>query len=154
MNKYIVFLFLVFSLVFVTYSCSDDLDDQNFSNPTQIKDFVWKALNSYYLWQNDVAGLSDDKLLNGKAYVNYLEGFNSPEDLFEQHLKRTDNTDRFSVIFKDYNELEALLSGTNKTNGVEYGINRISENSNVLKLVFSPLIILIFVLVFIYLLIE
>ncbi len=130
MNKYIVFLFLVFSLVFVTYSCSDDLDDQNFSNPTQIKDFVWKALNSYYLWQNDVAGLSDDKLLNGKAYVNYLEGFNSPEDLFEQHLKRTDNTDRFSVIFKDYNELEALLSGTNKTNGVEYGINRISENSN------------------------
>lgn len=133
MNNKIKYFFLLILFSHLFFSCSDDLDDMNYSSPTEIKNFIWKALNTYYLWQSDVSGLNDDKLLNSRSYVNYLESFNSPEDLFERHLFRTpiaENGDRFSVICKDYKDLEALLSGTNKTNGVEYGINRKQPGSN------------------------
>lgn len=123
-----ILLFLLLSSFI--FSCSDDLDDQNFTSKTEINDFVWKAMNDYYFWQKEVPDLSDNKLLDGRAYVNFLESFSSPEALFNQVIKRPD--DRFSVIYSNYNELEQLLSGTNKTNGVEYGINRKQSNPDVL----------------------
>ena len=33
----------------------------------QISDFVWKGLNEFYYWQEDVDDLSDDKLLDQKS---------------------------------------------------------------------------------------
>lgn len=124
MKKSVFFLLLGLTC----FSCSDDLDDQKYASTTEINDFVWKALNTYYFWQADVPDLSDDKLVDGKAYVNFLERFITPEDLFNHLINRPD--DRFSVIYKNYNDLEQLLSGTNKTNGVEYGINRKQSGSN------------------------
>jgi hypothetical protein len=38
----------------------------------QISDFVWKGLNEFYYWQEDVAELSDDKLIDQKSYGQYI----------------------------------------------------------------------------------
>jgi len=124
-------MFWFFVLSICLFSCSEDLDDQEFSSKTDINDFVWKAMNSYYFWQNDVPNLDDNKLLNGREYVNFLESFSSPEELFVQSIYKKDQIDgdRFSRIYADYNELEQLLNGTNSTNGVEYGLNRKEANS-------------------------
>ena len=38
----------------------------------QISDFVWKGLNEFYYWQEDVTELSDDKLIDQKSYGQYI----------------------------------------------------------------------------------
>lgn len=125
--KKIILISILALLIINTFSCSDDLDDIGYVSHAQVNDFIWKGLNSYYLWQQEVPDLSDNKLINRTEYFNFINSFTKPTAFFT-HLKFSE--DRFSVIYDDYNTLEALLSGTNKTNGVDYGINRKQPNSN------------------------
>ena len=49
----------------------------------QISDFVWKGLNEFYYWQEDVAELSDDKLIDQKSYGQYINENSDAESFFE-----------------------------------------------------------------------
>ena len=82
----------------------------------QISDFVWKGLNEFYYWQEDVAELSDDKLIDQKSYGQYISENSDAESFFES-LKHPD--DRFSWIQDDYRVLENNLQGIFASNGVE-----------------------------------
>ena len=93
----------------------------------QISDFVWKGLNEFYYWQEEVDELSDEKLEDEKAYGLYISENSDPEIFFES-LKHPD--DRFSWIQDDYQELENTLQGIIATNGVEFGLLYACENCN------------------------
>lgn len=126
------FRFMIFILcfAFVFQSC-EDLDDDPVPASLAVKDFIWKGLNLYYLWQADEENLADNRFATQADLNIFLEGYSSPELLFEDLLvPRT--TDRFSVIFSDYLVLEGLLQGTTTSNGMDYGLrNKVGSTTEV-----------------------
>lgn len=116
-SKMIAFVF--FSLL-VFQSC-EDIDDKPVPSELEIKDFIWKGLNLYYLWQADQPKLADDLFDTQRDLNVFLESYESPEALFSD-LKVAPNIDRFSVMFSDYRVLENALQGGFKTNGIEFSL--------------------------------
>ena len=110
-------------------SSNGDADDNIISleGDLQISDFVWKGLNEFYYWQEEVNVLSDTLLQDSKAYAQYINNNLVPETFFES-LKHPD--DRFSWIQDDYLELENSLQGIVSSNGVEFGLLLACENCN------------------------
>ena len=121
----------IFSLLICIFFESCEKDDSN-SVPKEIaiQNFIWKGLNQYYLWQNEVPNLSDTKFANQSDLNSFLYGYTNPDDLFQDLLNKPKSKfpaegeaiDRFSVLFPDYDILEGILSGTTKNNGVEMGL--------------------------------
>lgn len=121
----------IFSLLICVFFESCEKDDTN-SVPKEIaiQNFIWKGLNQYYLWQNEVQNLSDTKFTNQSDLNSFLYGYTNPNDLFQDLLNKPKSKfpiegeaiDRFSVLFPDYDILEGILSGTTKNNGVEMGL--------------------------------
>lgn len=112
---------LAFLLLF---SCFEDADD-NFSTSGNVKDFVWRGLNAFYLYKDIQPDLADDRFSSNQDYTNFLADYTSPEDLFD-HL--TVSEDRFSFLVNDYIALEQYLSGTSVSNGMEYTLYRKPQN--------------------------
>lgn len=111
---------LCLCLLTFTFSCTDN-DDNPVPASLEIKDFVWKGMNLYYLWQADVPDLADDRFANQSQLNTFLEGFDEPTTLF--NALRVDNSiDRFSVIFSDYSVLEGALSGNTLNNGMDFAL--------------------------------
>lgn len=119
--------FILTSLVCLAFtSCFEDQDD-NLVASSDIKDFVWKAMNAYYLYNDNVPDLSNDRFgINGindrydktEEYQAYLDDFESPEDLFE--TLKFDALDPFSVIVPNYFDILNAQQGTILTNGLEF----------------------------------
>lgn len=117
-KKFVISLTLI--LFVIPFGCSD-MDDNAVPTSLEIKDFVWKGMNLYYLWQADVPDLADERFANQSQLNSFLEPFASPTDLFNS-LRVPSPTDRFSVIYSDYTALEGALSGTTLNNGMDYGL--------------------------------
>ncbi len=107
-------------------SCFEDMDDNAASN-TDINDFVWKAMNSYYLYNDNVPDLSNDRFgINGinnryqktDEYSNYLSDFATPEDLFETLI--FEPLDPFSIIVPNYFDVLNQQQGIILSNGLEF----------------------------------
>ena len=88
---------------------------------TEVKDYIWKGLNLWYYWQEDVENLADTVDDNQSSYSNYLQSIEDPEDFFNS-LNHPD--DRFSWIDPDYNNLEDQLSGISASNGMKFILYR------------------------------
>lgn len=99
----------------------EDMDDNAVPSSLEVKDFVWKGMNLYYLWQSDVSDLADDRFDNQTQLNTFLTSFANPTDLFNA-LRVPAPTDRFSVIYSDYSVLEGVLSGNTLNNGMDYGL--------------------------------
>ena len=122
--------FSVIGLLFLALtSCFSDIDDDPISD-TEIKDFVWKGLNLWYFWQGTYSApdLADNRFSNDTDYINFLNSFDSPNQLFYSLLS---NEDRFSWIVDDYFALSGSLSGVSKNNGMAFGLGLIDNGPNV-----------------------
>jgi carboxyl-terminal processing protease len=106
--------------LFVLAGC-DDQNDNDVPANLEVQDFVWKGMNLYYLWQEDVPDLDDNRFANQGELNSFLRGYDDPAALFN-HLRVAPTIDRFSVIVSDYTVLEGVLSGTTKNNGVDFGL--------------------------------
>ncbi|WP_345274782.1 S41 family peptidase [Flaviramulus aquimarinus] len=116
-------------LLLVTYSnigCFEDNDDIPITT-AEINDFVWKGMNLYYLYKEDVPNLANNRFSTSNDYLDYLDGFQNPKSLFEDLIYNRENVDRFSWIVDDYIALEQFLSGTTSNNGMEYQLFKFSE---------------------------
>ena len=120
---------LLVLLFFIPLGCSD-MDDNAVPSSLQVKDFVWKGLNLYYLWQADVPNLADNRFANQSELNEFLTTYSSPEDLFNA-LRVPNTIDKYSVIFNDYSVLEGLLSGNTLNNGMDFGLKHINTTTNV-----------------------
>ena len=112
----LVLLTFVFSL---NFSCFED-DDDSISGSTDIKNFVWKAMNFAYLYKDDSPNLANDRFATNSDYQSFLNDYESPESLFESLIYDQENVDRFSWITNDYIALEQQFSGVSKTSGAEF----------------------------------
>jgi len=119
MKNLLKFLLLL-SVLFLPFGCEDQ-DDNAVPSSLAVKDFIWKGLNLYYLWQADVPDLADDRFANQSELNTFLQDFETPESLFNA-LRVSSSIDRFSVIYSDYDVLEGVLSGNTLNNGMDYGL--------------------------------
>ena len=118
--KKIVISSLLLLILIIPLGCSD-MDDNAVPTGLEIKDFVWKGMNLYYLWQEDVPDLGDDRFATQSELNTFLETFANPTNLFNA-LRVDSLIDRFSVIYSDYTVLEGVLSGNTLNNGMDYGL--------------------------------
>lgn len=120
--KKIALLLFSLAMVGVTLQSCEDQDD----NAVPVNDFIWKGLNLYYLYQQNIPNLADNRFSNQGQLNQFLETYTSPEELFESLLYREDasgnRVDRWSVIFSDFRVLENALQGVSKSTGAEFGL--------------------------------
>jgi len=102
---------IYFSLIFATLSLSscnqysevrgeDFPDNMVFGQEIEReKDFVWRALNSWYFWQKDVPKLSDD-FRKSPQYLRYVS-LKKTDELFYDLLFKFGEVDRNSWIMLD-----------------------------------------------------
>jgi C-terminal processing protease CtpA/Prc len=119
-HKHFSFLIVLSLLIF---SCTKS--DVDTPEDLKLNNFIWKGLNAYYLWQEDIAVLQDTRFSSQSELNNYLNGFAVPENLFESLLNRP--ADRFSVIYDDYVALENSFQGLNLSSGMEFGLVRYKD---------------------------
>lgn len=94
----------------------------------EIEDFIYKGMNEIYLYKAQTPELADGYFSNDNQKFNYLENFNSPEDLFNT---LTYSEDKFSFITDDYVSLENRFQGISGSTGMKFGLGRISGTNNV-----------------------
>lgn len=83
-----------------------------------INDFTWKAMNSWYNWQEKVPNLADSKANNVDSYKTYLNNYSTPKELFSSLLYNYGSTDRFSWFIPDYVEQQKSFQGISTTTGI------------------------------------
>ncbi len=115
---YKLLIFFLFTSLILS-SCTDDDDSLNVPQNLEIQNFIWKGLNLYYLWQEDVPDLADDRFENQTQLNDFLSTYSDPKTLFDD-LRVNPNIDRFSVLVNDYVALENLFQGIAKSNGMEF----------------------------------
>lgn len=121
-----ILLYLVVSIALT--SCFEDLDDQPIA-AIDINDFVYKAMDAYYLYKEEVPALVENKVAS-VDYNSYLSQYSQPEELFESLVYNRSTIDRFSWITDDYLALEQQFSGISTTTGMEFGLVRYTSGSN------------------------
>lgn len=134
MNRYINLWIFIILLIGLS-SCSDEVDfDETPSVPDneyfEINDFIWGGLNTWYLWQENVPNLADDRFVTQQAYNDFLQSAPRPEEFFESLLYNPLSVDVYSWIVDDYNDLENFLNQTSNSNGVDFQLVRYSSASD------------------------
>jgi C-terminal processing protease CtpA/Prc len=118
--SYLLTLILVLSITFYSCNKNDEITPPvvhviKLEKP--INDFVWKGMNSWYNWQPNVPDLANTKDDDLEAYNSYLNGYSTPEDLFNSLLFQEGVTDRFSWIVDDFVALNNSFQGISKSFG-------------------------------------
>ncbi|OED37993.1 peptidase S41 [Flavobacteriaceae bacterium (ex Bugula neritina AB1)] len=118
-------------------SCFTDNDDVfNNASVQEINEFIWRGMNTFYLYKADVPDLANDRFSSSQERANFLSNFSTPEIAFDALLsKEIDQAsglkvDEFSFLVDDYIELEQSLDGITKNNGMEYGLARYPNHAS------------------------
>ena len=132
MRKIILLSFVLFTIL----SCSKDdkivPNDGNEPDVTlnnKVNNFVWKAMNSWYNWQEDVPNLADSKDDNINDYYTYLNSYSTPGSLFGS-LKHAN--DDFSWFIEDYVAQQQQFQGISKTFGFRPSLVRVGTTNYVI----------------------
>ncbi|MDO4879914.1 MAG: S41 family peptidase [Capnocytophaga sp.] len=106
----------------------------------QVKDFIWKKMNSYYLWQENMPNLADNRfestLLNtnatSKSYVDFLKQYADPKAFFNSLIYNPTSPygDRFSYITDDYTTLENTFQGVSASTGINLSFAIVGTSRN------------------------
>ncbi len=127
-------LFLALLIGGFLNSCSEDRDDIDTIPPIgeqrdlTVENFVWRGLNEIYLYKSDVPELADNFFSTQAQKNDFLDNFDTPEELFFDGL--TAPQDRFSFIVDDFVALENSFAGISKTTGMNFNLSFISSGSN------------------------
>ena len=121
-TKLLKYLILLVSATF--FSCFEDQDD-NGVFASEINDFVWRGMNASYLYKQNINDLSNNRFSSSEEYADYLNLFETPENLFESLIYQRETIDKFSFIVDDYIALQQYFSGISSSNGMEYGLRYI-----------------------------
>ena len=82
-------LTLVFLTTLLLTGCFEDNDDNTIS-ANEISDFVWKGMNVFYLYKDNIPVLANDRFSSNEEYASYLNDYATPEDLFESLIFTSD----------------------------------------------------------------
>lgn len=88
----------------------------------EVNNFIWKGLNTFYLWQSEVTNLADNRFLTSSNYYSFLSSEPNSVQFFENLLHQRNTIDKWSWIVDDYIALENSFQGTSLHNGMEFGL--------------------------------
>lgn len=116
--KKILLPLLAILTIFV--SCDDDIDDNlRPATALELSDFVYRGLNFWSLYKEDVPDLANDRFANDSEKNDFLSQFDSPEAAFDA---LTSSQDRFSILRDDFIVLENALNGVRRSSGMRFSI--------------------------------
>lgn len=129
MRKQLLSILILATLGFTGCSSDDDIKSGGSTGGTQnnINEFIWAAMNSWYLWKDQVPNLSDD--IGNASYANLVNN-NIPEDLFYKLVYEKNNVDKYSWIIDDYIAQENSFAGVYQSYGFEFGLVRLDVTPN------------------------
>lgn len=108
---------IYFSILMATIvSCSKEYE---IPQELVVHDFVWKGLNAYYLYQDQIEDLSDRRFSSDQELNTYLSSFTDYNSLFSSLLIPEDVK---STLVEDYNTITEPELRTAFINGLEFGI--------------------------------
>jgi C-terminal processing protease CtpA/Prc len=113
----------------INEECSDTYTGEKYF---RIHEFIWKTLNDFYLWQEEVTSLDDTYSPSGTKYRELIEPYPEPEAFFES-LKYED--DKFSDILSNYEDIENSIKGINANNGLKFILSRYGSEDAVMGIV-------------------
>ena len=97
-----------------------DKSDNELNPSVEVQDFVWKGLNAYYLYQEDIDDLSDRRFSSNQQLESYLTGFDTPGAIFNTLKKNSDSRTLLIENYEIADTPEPLR--TSFTNGMEFGL--------------------------------
>ncbi|MEL4307521.1 S41 family peptidase [Joostella sp. CR20] len=97
----------------------DDDGGEEVTLENEINDFIWKSMNYWYYYQENVADLDDAKKDNTTAYYNYLNGYSNPESLFNDIVYTAE--DDFSWYIEDVDAQANQFRGISESYGLNIG---------------------------------
>jgi len=92
-------------MIYITISCSKSNDDFAIPDTVEaeanagvdVQDFMWKVMNYWYFWQEEVPDLADDRFPISEQgtmdYTSFLQSEENPTDFFTNKLRFSE--DRF-----------------------------------------------------------
>ena len=126
MNK--IKILSVLSLLLLLNACGDDLDDNlQPSSNVEIADFIYRGLNFWSIYKEDVPDLANDRFDSDSERNEFLSQFGTPEEAFEALLSERD---RFSILRSDFIELENALAGIRVSSGMRFSLFRQPNQSD------------------------
>ncbi|HHC78505.1 MAG TPA: hypothetical protein ENK46_01390, partial [Flavobacteriia bacterium] len=131
MKKIAFVIVTLLSLIIISCNNNDNNNTPDVALANEVNDFVWKGLNLFYFWQSNVPELADNKFADQNELNSFLNTFSDPENLFDNLLFDTQNTDKWSWIVDDYVALEQQFQGISKNNGVDFGLVRLQGSNDV-----------------------
>ncbi|TVZ09443.1 C-terminal processing protease CtpA/Prc [Cellulophaga sp. RHA_52] len=148
MKKTVILLSGLF--LFLT-SCDKNDDDGGGETPqavtlnNEINEFIWKGLNHWYFWQEDVPNLADTKDDDQDSFYTYLNSIKitgdaktTEEALFNSLIYKPDVVDDFSWFIEDVDEQLASFNGISTTYGITRGpLVRVGATDNVVQVIGS-----------------
>lgn len=148
MKKTVILLSGLF--LFLT-SCDKNDDDGGGETPqavtlnNEINEFIWKGLNHWYFWQEDVTNLADSKDDDQDAFYTYLNSIKTTGDantteeaLFNSLIYKPDVVDDFSWFIDDVDAQLASFNGISTTYGITRGpLVRVGATNNVVQVIGS-----------------
>lgn len=117
------------------WGCGDDSSptgpdpDPGGQEASAEKQFVWNAMNEWYLYQAQVPDLADSRFSGDAEFQEYLNGFASAEALFGE-LQIAD--DPYSFFIDDYEEYEQQQDGIYAALGFNYGYILLSDEETII----------------------
>lgn len=130
-NIFKILLFAGFLLTFFNCTKEDEIPTD-----VEINDFVWKAMNAYYLYQDQIPDLADRRFHNQPELNTFLRRYTTPNELFTNLIFDRPTSDNKSVLLDDYNLIQQPAKRISITHGIEYGvINEPGSATNVIGFV-------------------
>lgn len=125
-NSYTLLLLLI-----IFSSCNKSDDNIAVTTNNEVKDFIWKGMNSWYNWQSNVSNLSDEKDNDSNSYNNFLNNYDSPKELFDDLLYNPGDTDRFSWFIEDFEAQQQAFQGIFTSFGIDFLLTSVNNTENI-----------------------
>lgn len=124
-----LYLFSICLLLILSSCMHEDFDDKiRDASLLDNQSFVYHGLKQFYLYKENKEVLDDEYFSDTEDLNTYLQTFNTPESLFESLLF---HEDRFSIIVPDFRELEKQLAGIRLSNGMAFGLAKITSTNKI-----------------------
>ena len=101
------------------------------SSTYEKSDFVWKGLNHWYLWQDQVSDLDDSKASSDNDYKRFIKQNSSYGSFFRSLLyKRGENKGDLYSYVTTVQDISTIISNAGFDNGLLYQLARVRRNTN------------------------
>ena len=111
------FFKILFASLILANCAKNDQDDDGITivDPpaeinTEINDFIWKGLNQWYYWQEDVPNLADTRDDNAAAYKTFLSSLDQGEEFFNSLLYKYQSTASRSSSKTTSSKISSLIA--------------------------------------------